>query len=1245
MSAAAVPGLTSRVRRLQRILRQLQIGGLMIAFVALAAARTSPRASSKSQDHSTPSVKAARGVEIIEHGGYAELRVDGAPFFVHSASFFYYRIPRDQWESLLKNYRSNGINTLDLYIPWNWHELKEGEFDFDGHTNPRRNLRALLTLIAQEGFKLIARPGPEILNEWRHGGYPGWLLERPEYKMDSVDWLEGRYPPLDDLNARDAEAAAEGWLENPTHMTHAREWLTTAAKELAPYSSHRLWRNSEQKPAPAPQETSGPLLFVQLGDDFAIGRTNRVGTDFWRYVDSLRGAIEAGGVDVPVFINPTDMRVPAAGSALERPIGVMGQWYMRPREANEPSERLLTARESGEIEFFTEGLKTQTNFPPIMIEYQAGWYTPADDDRPVRNPSENTLLSSRLLIGNGIHGLNYLPLQDTYTPAGYSVPWANRSYRWDAALGPDGNQQPRLHAVRRNSALLHQWAPQLAASHKRTDFGIAYPLGAYPQELLTRPDILRVSESVMRIERLATLATLSGELLDPEYQSVEQLLRDPMILVPVFDPDRPQFQLSERAQRAILAYVRRGGTAVFFPERPAGAILDELWKAAPESAQPAANTAIRARWKFGAGEVIESTKDFFSWVALDRGFEENRAQPEAGWAIGVLHELVAAAGVRPSVMILGKASGTSHLIVNEIVTNEGTGLLGERKGGQGFLNVTNFAGNTSADTYLEVLSPAASVRGSHTDYMALHITTPPRDSLLVPLQAALCSADPANAPCDDFVAMAGAELLEEQREGKTLVLLFYAPARAEILLHFAQKPLNVALDEVKPEMNWDDAENNLQVIVPRGAAPLFHRVLKIELPYKPHVPEVEKPPKFVPGDLGYFVTNAIRLPVSHGAFLRTYPPLVLLDSKRASAVVVQAENFNFGEPLSVDVSVEGPLRGNGMLHVLPRNSSVEKIELKPSAKEVMAMAPAPDGLLHGTIELHVKNDRCSFPVAFLQPPKSGPIHYRYDFDRDGADEWILENAGLRLIVSPESGGQVLALVDKSTGANLSTSVGFLRDAFSNVENPQGANEQRAHGHYGMFNRSYAAEWQSESANPALKLHYDAPDILPAGGRIEKTIQFENPTTVRVDYRVVLNAARDDAAGPMNSPSQSFVALNSFPAVAEPDRTTRFCWPAAPGLAPVADSTKNENEESAKLQCEDFTPQGRVIDLPLGATSVEIRTPARPKMIMEWDCSRTCAHMTIESKNFSALLRLEFPRLVPDGEAAQYTVRIRMIASP
>ncbi|MGH9708238.1 MAG: beta-galactosidase, partial [Candidatus Acidiferrales bacterium] len=605
------------------------LAAVLCVFIAASGFAARPQDSPAARKNSAETEKAPTGVEIVPHGSYPELRVDGRPFFIHSAAFYYYRIPRDQWETLLERYRSLGINTIDIYIPWNWHEPRKGQFDFDGHTNPRRNLRALLAIVAQKHLRLIVRPGPEILNEWRHGGIPGWLLAQPEFKMNPEDLIEGRYAPLDGLSARDSEAAAQAWLANSAYMDAAHAWLAAVARELAPYSSHRMVSSPTDNPESLPVEHSGPLIFVQIGDDFAINRTNRVGPDFWKFVESMRADLQSQGLEVPVFINPTDMRVTAAGSSLTPPIGAMGQWYLRSGENASAGKQWITARDALEIQFFTEELKTQPEFPPVMIEYQAGWYAPRDDDHPADCLPSNTLLSSRLLIANGIHGINYFPLQDTYTPAGYSVPWANRSYRWNAALGPDGDEQPRLRAVLRNSQFLDRWGALLAACHKRADFGILYTLGAFPQNQLSSPDVQRVSQTVMRIERLATLGMYSSELLDPQYQPLEQLLRDPILLLPVFDPGQPQFQLSEAAQQKIVEYVRRGGSLVVFPMRPEGKIIGALWQAAPVSPEnePVSASAIRRQWKFGQGEIIESSKDFYSWLGLDKSFEENHAQP------------------------------------------------------------------------------------------------------------------------------------------------------------------------------------------------------------------------------------------------------------------------------------------------------------------------------------------------------------------------------------------------------------------------------------------------------------------------------------------------------------------------------------------------------------------------------------------------------------------------------------------
>jgi len=1227
----------------RRIPWVLGIFTLALCGVVCAAGWASPDQEQAKQDAGQRQAEKPLGVEIVERGSYPELEVDGKPFFIESAAFFYYRIPRDQWEYLLDRYARLGINTIDIYIPWNWHEPKAGELDFDGRTNLRRDLRALLKMIAERHLRLIARPGPEILNEWRNGGYPDWLLSRPEYKMDSIDILEGRYPPLDGLNAKDAEAAAEGWLANPTHMAETREWLEAVGKELAPYSSRKVWKAAGGKDG---VEEGGPLLFVQLGDDFAIGRTNRVGPAFWKYVEALRSAIEAGGVNVPVFINPADMRVSAAGSALKQPIGVMGQWYMRPGGENGPVGRTLTAQDATEIEFLTQELGTQPMFPPVMIEYQAGWYAPAYDDRPPESPPENTLLSSRLMIANGLHGINYFPLQDTYTPAGYSVPWANRSYRWNAALSTDGEVRPELAMVERNANLLRRWGPALAASHKRTDFGIIDPVGSYPQNLLEAGDIERMSRTIERIERAGTLAMLSSELLDPEHESLDQLLRDAMVLLPVLSPDKPQFRLSEKAQQLMVAYVRSGGTLVLYLGRPAGDAISELWKGAPQAEAPPNSPVVHNRWKFGEGEVIECTKDFDSWVALDDSLSENLAEPQANYSLGLLDDLIEAAGIEPAVKMEGKSNRVGGIIASELVENEGTEDLGKRKGRRGFLSVTNLANGEPVDVTLEALNPGAAAKSISNSYMPVRVVIPPRESMLLPLNQPICFEEEGGVPCEDALVSSGAEFLDAKRDEKTLEALFYVPAKEEMVFHLEMQPSHVTLDDSKPDSQWSKETHELHVTVPRGPAPTYFRLLKIDLPYAPHVPKLVRGGKPTPEELTLSVWNAVRLPVSYNESLRTYPPLIVAVPGKTPSVVVAAFNLNSSYPRTAQINVQGPLHGGEDYLIAPQNSEIEKIALKSSEKDTKSLPVGPDGLIHETMEVKSGQDRRVIPLTILPLHSQGTTAYWYDFDRDGEPECVLEDAALRLIISPESGGRAIALMDKTGAENLSTSVGLIRDNFLFTPNPPGINPVRARGLYGMFNRKYSVKRGGDATNPTYELHYDAPDVYPGGASIDKTVRLEDPATVRVDYRVKLLAGKSgDDGTKAGDHAQSFVAVNSFPATGWTSQPTQFCWgEEAKADAKTAGGAGNAGGEPAS-QCVNFSPGGKAVEVPDGVTRVEVRSPGQTTMALAWECDKECARLEIEQENYSGLFRLVFPAIKPGGEAGVYTVRIEALLQP
>ena len=73
-------------------------------------------------------------------------QINGKETFLQSGEYHYFRIDPEHWEKELKLLKKEGrINVISTYIPWIFHELSEGIFDFDGKPHPRRNVRKFLT--------------------------------------------------------------------------------------------------------------------------------------------------------------------------------------------------------------------------------------------------------------------------------------------------------------------------------------------------------------------------------------------------------------------------------------------------------------------------------------------------------------------------------------------------------------------------------------------------------------------------------------------------------------------------------------------------------------------------------------------------------------------------------------------------------------------------------------------------------------------------------------------------------------------------------------------------------------------------------------------------------------------------------------------------------------------------------------------------------------------------------------------
>uniref|UniRef100_A0A670JUS7 Galactosidase beta 1 like n=1 Tax=Podarcis muralis TaxID=64176 RepID=A0A670JUS7_PODMU len=108
---------------------------------------------------------------------------DGARFRYISGSIHYFRVPPAYWKDrLLKMYMS-GLNAVQIYVPWNYHEPQPGVYNFSGD----RDLEKFLNLVAELDLLVILRPGPYICAEWEMGGLPSWLLTKPDIALRTTD--------------------------------------------------------------------------------------------------------------------------------------------------------------------------------------------------------------------------------------------------------------------------------------------------------------------------------------------------------------------------------------------------------------------------------------------------------------------------------------------------------------------------------------------------------------------------------------------------------------------------------------------------------------------------------------------------------------------------------------------------------------------------------------------------------------------------------------------------------------------------------------------------------------------------------------------------------------------------------------------------------------------------------------------------------------------------------------------------
>jgi beta-galactosidase len=180
--------------------------------------------------------------------GDSDFLLNGKPFQIKAGEMHPGRIPRQYWADRLKMAHAMGLNTVSIYVFWNQHEPREGDFHFSGEADVARFVR----LAQKEGLWVILRPGPYCCAEWEFGGFPWWLLKERDLKVRSQD---------------------------PRFLAAAETYLKRLGQQLGPLQITH----------------GGPIILVQVENEYGSYGSDHV------YMGKIRDMERAAGFEVPFF--------------------------------------------------------------------------------------------------------------------------------------------------------------------------------------------------------------------------------------------------------------------------------------------------------------------------------------------------------------------------------------------------------------------------------------------------------------------------------------------------------------------------------------------------------------------------------------------------------------------------------------------------------------------------------------------------------------------------------------------------------------------------------------------------------------------------------------------------------------------------------------------------------------------------------------------------------------------------------
>ena len=529
--------------------------------------------------------------------------LNGKPFFIYSGEIHYFRIPRDKWADRLRKAKETGLNTISTYIPWNWHEIQEGEFDFTGKTSPQRDLAYFIKLVKNTGFFLMARIGPTSNAEIKGEGTPLWFLEKyqearaKDRKGNNVlheAMVSYMHPVLQNYISKwyakilpiiynntlskngpialvqlDNEIGMMNWvMDCPDYNESTTRMYGRYLEELYKgnlltlneryYTNHASFNEIPQPKGDVDEEgVTRCWDWVHFYRDF-----------YARYYHSLVQRVQNSKIKLPLVANVPmfwDYNICARGNQ-----GLMTMMQFKDFIKFTPHVIFGGAYQMRNLNFenfhdailMTEGLNMIGDrvAPRICVETQVGGM----NDRPRIYPNDINLLL-RYSIGHGLNGVNAYMFCGGVNPQGFGF---RGSYQeWQAPIDSKGKKTSRVKPLEDMGEFLKTFGEKIVDTKKNYDFAIGLYTPYYETNYLKGSIIeqLTVARDKFFFDGIARLLMLNGynpRLVDIEKAKDKDLQDIPAMWVFSLD------YMDQATQSKLAEYVKRGGALIMSPAAP-----------------------------------------------------------------------------------------------------------------------------------------------------------------------------------------------------------------------------------------------------------------------------------------------------------------------------------------------------------------------------------------------------------------------------------------------------------------------------------------------------------------------------------------------------------------------------------------------------------------------------------------------------------------------------------------------------